>query len=179
MSEETAGTNAPEGGAATDDTEAEQLLATATAEEDTDTDTESKPDPAAELAKWKSLARKHERTAKENSAAAKKLADLEDANKSESQKLNDQLSSAQVELQELRVEKIRAAACREAGLDPELAEYITAADPDDAVEQAKKLAERLKPKLPPPADMRQGVRTQASPAGSVDDWIRSSAGRST
>jgi hypothetical protein len=163
-----------------DDAEAEQKQGEATKEGDAgESDTD---DPQAKLQadaeRWKAMARRHEKAAKENAAAAKKLAELEDANKSETQKLNDQLSSAQVELQTLRVEKIRAQAARDAGLDPELAEYITAADPDEALSQAKRLAERLTPKAPKSADLRQGVRQPAKPAASVDDWIRSASGRS-
>lgn len=159
-------------------------------EDTTETDTTEKTDPAesdtdteedpvklrADIEKWKSLARKHERSAKDNSAAAKRLAEIEDATKSETQKLNDQLSAAQVELQTLRVEQIRHQAAREAGLDPDLAEYITAADPDEALAQAKRLAERLAAKAPKVADLRQGVRIPAKPAASADDWLRAATG---
>ena len=60
---------------------------TPTPDTDVDTDdtptTDPTPDPAAELARWKSEARKHEQRAKANAAAAEKLAKLEDAKKSE------------------------------------------------------------------------------------------------
>lgn len=45
------------------------------------------PDLAAEAAKWKALSRKNEERAKENEAAAKRLAEIEEANKTESEKL--------------------------------------------------------------------------------------------
>lgn len=163
-----------------DDAEAEQMLADAVQNGDEgkpDTDEDPVAKLQADVEKWKTLARKHERSAKDNSAAAKKLAEIEDANKSETQRLNDQLAAAQVELQELRVDRIRAQAARDAGLDPDLAEYITAADPEQALEQAKRLAERLAAKTPKPADLRQGVRTAAKPAASVDDWLRSAVNR--
>lgn len=105
---------------------------------------------------------------------ASELDKLQEAQKSETQKLNDQLAEAQSELQALRVEKVRADAARQAGLDSELAEYITAAEPETALAQAKKLAERLKPK---PADLKQGVRQTAKPAPTADDWIRQISGR--
>lgn len=44
-------------------------------------------DLAAEVEKWKSLARKHETRAKENASAASRLAEIEEASKSEAQKL--------------------------------------------------------------------------------------------
>lgn len=57
-----------------------------TTETDVTTDdahTEDKPDLAAELAKWKSMARKSEALAKQNASAAAKLAKIEEASKSE------------------------------------------------------------------------------------------------
>jgi hypothetical protein len=42
-----------------------------------------------ELVKWKALARKHENTARANAAAARKLQEIEDANKSDTQRLTD------------------------------------------------------------------------------------------
>ncbi len=71
---------------------------------------ESGRSPADEVAKWKALARKHEAQAKANAAAAKRLAEIEDANKTETQKLADAKAAAdkaaaqaQAELARLRV----------------------------------------------------------------------------
>lgn len=111
---------------------------------------------------------------KDLQAKAAEFDKLTEAQKSETQKLNDQLTEAQVELQALRVEKVRNAAAREAGLDSDLAEYITAVEPEEALAQAKRLAERLKPKA---ADLKQGVRQTAKPAPSMDDWLRGVTGR--
>jgi ribosomal protein S18 len=57
-------------------------------ENDTTTDatTTEQPDAAAEAAKWKSLARKHEAQAKANADAAKRLAEIEAANQTEVEK---------------------------------------------------------------------------------------------
>ena len=70
-------------------------------------ETSTNPD---ELAKWKAMARKHEAQAKANAAAAKRLAEIEDANKTETQKLTEAkaaadkaAASAQGELARLRV----------------------------------------------------------------------------
>jgi hypothetical protein len=69
-----------------------------------------KLDKDAEIAKWKALSRKHEGQAKANSDAAKRLQEIEDANKSEVQKIADAkaasdkaAASAQGELMRLRV----------------------------------------------------------------------------
>jgi hypothetical protein len=143
---------------------------------------ESEPDKgdekdwAAEAEKWKSHARKWEGTAKQNADAAKRLAALEDSQKSETQKLNDALAEREVELQELRVEKVRSQAGRDAKLDPELWEFITAADPDEAAAQAKRLAARVAAPEPGAADLRQGARKPAKTAPSPNDLLRGMAG---
>lgn len=101
---------------------------------------------------------------------------LEEAKKTEVEKLNDQLTSAQVELQAYQIAEIRREAAGKAGLDPELAEYITAADPGEALAQAQKLVERLKPPEPKTADFRQGTRQPAKQAMTRDELIRGLAG---
>ena len=112
--------------------------------------------------------------------AAAKLKQIEDANKSEHEKLNDQLTAAQVELQRYRVAEIRRAAASTAGLDPELAEFITAADEEEAKAQAEKLAERFKATAASSsrqsADFKQGARTSPAPTRSRDDLLRNLAG---
>lgn len=60
-----------------------------------DTDKGKGKDPDAEIAKWKAMARKHEATAKANSDAAKKLAEIEEAQKTEAQKLVDKAEAAE------------------------------------------------------------------------------------
>ena len=64
----------------------------------------------ADRDKWKNMSRKHEGQAKTNSDAAKRLKEIEDANKSEAQKLADEkaasdkaAATAQGELLRLRV----------------------------------------------------------------------------
>jgi septal ring factor EnvC (AmiA/AmiB activator) len=108
---------------------------------------------------------------------AAKLQQIEDGQKTEAQKLNDQLAAQSVELQELRVEKIRRAAASAAGLDPDLAEFITAADEGEATEQARKLAERLKANTKSTApDFKQGTRSTPPPTRSRDELLRGLAG---
>jgi hypothetical protein len=108
---------------------------------------------------------------------AAKLQQIEDGQKTEAQKLNDQLAAQSIELQELRVEKIRRAAASAAGLDPDLAEFITAADEGEATEQARKLAERLKANTRSTApDFKQGTRSTPPPTRSRDELLRGLAG---
>jgi hypothetical protein len=74
------------------------------------TETEGQPDYKALAEKWKTLSRKHEGQAKANADAAKRLAEMEDADKTEMQKLIDKAAAsdkeaahAQRELARLRV----------------------------------------------------------------------------
>lgn len=144
-----------------------------------DTGAAEDKDWKAEAEKWRALARKHEGTAKANSTAAQELATIKDAQKTAEQRLNDQLAAAQVELAEYRTRETRTSAVLAVGLPPEMAEYITEAEPDSALEQAKRLAEHLKPAAQKPAaDLRQGAR--GGPAQQADDpnaWLRHMAGR--
>lgn len=78
--------------------------------EQPDTGTPGEPDWKTEAEKWKGLSRKHEQQAKANADAAKRLAEIEEAQKSEAQKAADkeaertkQLTTAQQELMRLRV----------------------------------------------------------------------------
>jgi hypothetical protein len=143
----------------------------------------AEPDYQAEAEKWKALARKHEATAKQNAAAAKELDTIRDAQKTAEQRLNDQLAAAQVELAQHRTREIRTSAAIQAGLPADMAEYLTEVEPEAVLEQAKRLAERLKPAGtgPGPASMpdaRQGA--VGAPARQGDDpnaWIRRLAGR--
>lgn len=85
----------------------------------------AEPDLAAEVAKWKALARKHEGNAKTNAAAARKLTELEDAQRSEGEKL-----AAKAEAAEARAAAaVRRAVMAEIKVLAADADY---ADPTDA-----------------------------------------------
>lgn len=176
------------------DSGAEQMLSDALQNNQGDESDAQEQDPAkalqAEVDKWRSLARKHENASKTNAAAAKanadaakKLAALEDSQKSEQQKLTDRLSAAEVELAQYRTREVRMNAAVAAGLPGEMAKFITEVEPDAALEQAQELAKHLKaaaptPVEPKPADLRQGARgAAAKPAGDPNAWLRNLAGR--
>jgi len=101
---------------------------------------------------------------------------MQDAQKSEVEKLNDQLASAQVELQGFRVAEIRRGAAEAAGLPPKYMKYITAADEAEALEQAKELAKDIKTPEPKPADLKQGTRPHTPAQQSRDELLRGLAG---
>jgi hypothetical protein len=100
----------------------------------------------------------------------------QDAQKSEVEKLNDQLATAQVELQGFRVAEIRRSAAEAAGLPAKYMKYITAADEAEALEQAKELAKDIKTPETKPADLKQGTRPHVPVAETKDSLIRRMAG---
>lgn len=172
---------------ADDETDAQQLLTDAVNadQQTTTTKTTDTTTKAATASPWDDLgsyddvkkrlehARTWEKRAKENSDAAKKLADIEEANKTEAQKLQDKLAAAEKELSEHRVRDIRARAAKDAGLDADMAEFLTATEPETALAQAKTLAKRLQPAK---ADLRQGARQATQPKEDMNAWLRRAAG---
>lgn len=159
-------------------------------------------DPAAEVEKWKSLARKHESAAKANSAAAKRLAELEDANKSELEKLADQLKTAESTgtthaMAALRLDvaldkapdgmspaKIRSLAKRlsgstreelEADADELFAEFAGPPPAEDKQQQNSKNVRptpNLRRQVPIPKD-----DAKQDTAAAMNDWLRKAATR--
>lgn len=69
-------------------------------ETETETQVEQTTDLAAEVEKWKALARKNEARAKENADKAKRLDDFEEAQKSEAEKLVARAEAAEAKLAE-------------------------------------------------------------------------------
>lgn len=108
---------------------------------------------------------------------AAELDKIQDAQKSEVEKLNERNTALEVENQGFRVGEIRRTAADEAGLPAKYAKYITAVDADEALGQAKELAEGLKkdePKSRP--DLKQGARSQPPQQMSRDEMLRGMAG---
>lgn len=94
--------------------------------------TEPTPNHDAEIAKWKAMARKHETEAKKNAEAAARLRDLENAGKSETEKLQAALNEAQTAARSSRVQALRLQVAAEKGLPPGLAKFLP--DLDDEVD---------------------------------------------
>ncbi|MDR2703182.1 MAG: hypothetical protein LBB58_02415 [Cellulomonadaceae bacterium] len=128
----------------------------------------------AEAAKYRTEAKANGEAAKVNAEAAKRLAELEDAGKTETQRLTDQLAKANAELAALVAERdaakaaeLRAAIALEHGLSPEDAELLVG---DEKAQRA--LAARLTQsvKLPPGAPVNLGVgnRAKQKPVGTPE-----------
>lgn len=97
-------------------------------------------DLAAEVEKWKGLSKKNEARAKENSAAAKRLAEIEEAGKTEAQKAADRIAKAEAEVAAVpaRVADGLRDALVTLGVVPEDRKILlTATDPTALLEQVK------------------------------------------
>jgi hypothetical protein len=139
----------------------------------------------AEVERWKRMAQRHERSARDNSAAAKRLRDLEDANKSDLQKATEAQRAAELERDALRAEHNRTTAAAAHDLDPGLAEFLGDGSQEDIEARADQLSDiiaKVATKLAeqmiqqnggrPPGGARPGrpvesMRPGAAPAGSA------------
>jgi len=133
---------------------AEEVTETVASEETDDKTTTDEPtDLAAEVAKWKALSRKNEAAAKRNAEAAAKLSELEEAEMSQSEKLNRQVESLQAELTAANVQLLRNSVAAERGLDPELAAVLQGETADELNESAHQLLAAIAKRFAPKSEM--------------------------
>lgn len=88
--------------------------------QETQVETPAETDWKAEARKWEARAKDNLASARANEDAAKRLAELEDAQKTEAQKQQEALEKAQRELAELTVAKTRAEVAAAKGVPAEL-----------------------------------------------------------
>lgn len=103
------------------------------------------PDPLAEIAKWKALARKHEDAAKRNEAAAKRLAEAEEADRTEVERERRKAADAEARAKaaELRAERLDVAVAK--GLPVGLAHRLAGETRADLEADADELAKLMRP----------------------------------
>jgi hypothetical protein len=145
MADESTEESTPEETTSTDES-------TETSEETTDNSTaeETKVTPEDD---WQAKARKHEDSAKKLRSelkALKPLADkaksLEDANKSEAEKLTDRVTTAEQDLATAKTEAAKLRVAIKYDLSEEDLDFLGSGDEDQIEERAKRLSERLKSK---------------------------------
>lgn len=194
MSEDASGAADQSGnddGQSDDDVDAQNALAQAAADggDDGDDDSDEGLDAKAKakIDKANREARNLRQKLRELEPDAKRWREADEAQKSELQKTKDRLAEAEMELKGHQVDQVRRKAASNAGLDPELAEFITATDDDEALEQAQKLAKRVGTNSTNTSggdtsgrgpDLRQGASRGSAPKQpeSRDDLIRRWAG---
>lgn len=123
-------------------------------------------EPAEDRTDWKAAARKWETRAKENADAAKRLASLEEANKTAEQKSAEARATAERERDEARLELLKRDAAEDAGLPKAWASRLRGSTKEELEADAKELAKDLAPKTPPATGRPvPELRSGALPAG--------------
>ena len=104
---------------------------------DATSDTDGEHDYKAGEAKWKAMSRKHEAEAKANKDAAKKLAEMEDADKSELQKATDRAAAAEKLAAGSEAKATRYEVAAEIGIHANHLKYLTGSTKEEIEESAK------------------------------------------
>ena len=125
-------------------------MTTGTTETATDPATNSNPAPATDpkptetVEFWKAQARENEKRAKANADAATKLAQLEESQKTEAQKLADKATAAEKATEVAKADALRWRTAAKHGISDEDAElFLTGTDEATLTRQAERLTERV------------------------------------
>jgi len=145
-----------------DSTEVTEPVETTTSEPEATT-----PDLNSELEKWKALARKNEARAKENAEAAQKLAEIENANKTEVEKLTERATAAEQRAAQVELASIRNEIALEKGLTPSQAKRLVGSTRDELAADADDLLADLKVSKPSTAPSSDAQGKQGEPVGQV------------
>jgi hypothetical protein len=115
--------------------------ATATGTAATTEPTEPKPTETVDF--WKQKAREQEKRAKENAAAATRLAEIEESQKSEAQKASDRIKQLETDAADARREALRFKVASKHGIDSEMADLLlTGADEAAMTKQAEAIKQQ-------------------------------------
>lgn len=99
--------------------------------------------PAKPETDWKAEAKKWESRAKENKSAADKLAEIEEANKTEAQRAAERLAAAEKDASTARAEALRLRVAAKYGIGDEDADlFLTGSDEQTLTRQAERLSAR-------------------------------------
>lgn len=153
--------------------ETENTEATETVTEDD----QEHPKPTETVEFWKAKAREQEKRAKDNAAAAKKLAEFEEASKSETQKLAERADAEFNRAQQAEAELLRYKVANEKSVPPNAMKFLTGTTREEIEASAKDVLELIgdagKPRAPKP-DPNQGRPTSAatSPAAEFASIIQ-------
>lgn len=125
----------------------------------------------AEATKWKALARKHEKAAKENADAARRLAEIEKSGKSEQERLDEARQAAEERAASAEREAARLRVALRKGLSDVQARRLVGDTEEDLEADADELLATFAPAqasdtdLPsrPRERLRPGARPEATP----------------
>lgn len=99
----------------------------------------------AEADKWKALSRKHEGQAKSNATAAEKLKEMEDANKSEIDKVTSKATEASKRADAAEAKATRYEVAHEKQVPTKLMKFLTGQTREEIEASADELLEATKP----------------------------------
>lgn len=133
----------------------------------------------AEVDKWKALSRKNEGEAKTNRAAAQKLAELEESQKTEEQKREERTAAAEAKATATELRAARLEVALEKGLPKELATRLQGSTKEEMEADADELLKLVKSDgNGRTADLGQGARGGAGgDANDMNSILRRAAGR--
>lgn len=119
---------------------------------------DQQPKPTETVEFWKQKAREQEKRAKENAEAAKRLSQIEDADKTELERANKRAEEAEARARAVELSLSRSRIATEKGI-PDWSDFITGDNEDDMAAAADLIASRLataaSPRQPRP-DLNQG-----------------------
>lgn len=146
-------------------------IATPTTEETPTPTPEVKPEPQGESTDWKAEARKWEARAKADHEVAQKWREYEQSQKSEHEKLAEELARAKAEASQASTTLLRYEIAAEKGISGAALDLLTGSTREELAANADKLlsliADQSKPKSPLP-DENQGKPAPA-PAGQLTE----------
>lgn len=139
---------------------------------------EEAEDSAKEAAKWKALARKHEKEALAGREAQKKLKEMEDADKTELQKLQEKTAASEAAAANATLELTRIRVAIRKGLTESQAKRLQGTTEEELEADAEEFLKDLKPseesgnhsnlRRTPQERLRSGNRPSDEPEGEND-----------
>lgn len=126
---------------------------------------ETVTDWQAEAEKWKTLSRKNEERAKAAEPAAKKLAEIEEANKTEIEKAQARADAAEKDLATTRIDALRNSVALDKKLTPSQAKRLVGATREELEADADELLADLKNTQPSTVATSEGQGKQGEPVG--------------
>jgi hypothetical protein len=136
-----------------------------TGEQATPDNDEATPKPTETVDFWKSKAREQEKRAKDNAKAAERLAEIEEATKSESQKAADKIAAETQRANEAEARLLRYEVAAEKGIPAKAIKLLSGASREEieasAAEVLELIGEAGKPRTPKP-DPNQGRQGSSS-----------------
>jgi hypothetical protein len=124
----------------------------------------------AEADKWKSFSRKHEEAAKSNAAAAKRLAEMEEAQKTAEQKAVDRAAELERRATAAELRALRLEVATAKGVPAESLEFLTGDTQEELEAKADKLLALMKGREETSAPVRpkESLKSGSTSAGFGD-----------